>query len=522
MSKNRKNPMVGNKNEAPMTDPGTGQVLDNTDNKGGHLDQVEHVAGSDTRLRPGPASDPVEGNSNVETDHRDKVTVAQGGGADETFERGISLKEGQGGSSADSKDAEDAPSEEGDAPSDQASEGSEGRQAEEGAGEGEPVSSSLSEAGPAADDAASEDDGLQSSEESDAAQQDGSKESDESREDQTAPVTLSVAEAKDLSEADLRAMYSRILPEDALAGWDYNALYMYHLHRVQPEKTQRGNWSVDVRRQRALNDWSSDELLDWIDGSIKTPKGLVDDDLWDEIYKRFRMPGNWSVDAAKKYITTGERPEYTTQGVLKEDKTRDEKAVGHWTYLELRSALLGEIDSGFSKEELLEQLRKRLGLGDTYSGSRLLEQLPELPTEAHVDNVLLKSKLDEYKNAMTKNGDNLSGATAASYQVSLYKAIRAVMARETQDFFEGWNILLDWINENYSALFVDDKARRGWAQMNVSKQASSTFEDVLTLMIHTRKPGNRNTLAKVYSLDHVLRYVTSEEERSNVITYYNS
>jgi len=532
---NRKNPVAGNQNNAPMQDPTSGQVLDNTDNKGGATGDVEHIPGSDTILEPGPASDPVEGNSNVNKDQRSTVTAEPKEFPDVVGEPNQASDQDSGSESGKSSDDSAADESDGgkasEAPAESKDDSSETL---ETSGPSEAVDAPLPEASLTGDAGAVQDDGLQSSEGTQA--QESSGEQGAAPEDKAEPaavapeaaepesgekVTVGEAEAKKLTEEDLRALYSRILPEDALKGWDFATLFLYHESRVQPAKTRRGNWPVDIRRQRTLTDWSSDELLDWVDGSIKTPKGVDEQALEEELYKRFRMPGNWTVEAAKHYALTGERPEYTSQGVLKDDATRKAKSIHHWQYKELRSALLKEIDTDFTEEELLEQLRQRLGLTQSFSAARLLDSLPEMPSEANVDNMLLKSKLEEYKNIMSKNGSNLTEATAATAQVILYKAIRLVMQRDTQSFYEGWNILLDFINENYNTLFISDKARRGWAQMKVSKSASSTFEDLLTLLIHTRRPAGRVQEAKLYDLNHILRYVTSEEERNNVVIYYS-
>lgn len=520
MSRNRKNPVAGNQNNAPMTDPTSGQVLDNTDNKGGHLDQVEKIPGSDERLEIGPLSGPVEGNSNVQKDLDKTVTVDQ--------------KDGSG--------ASDKPSEEGDH-----SEGTESREGEvdgadhssasEAGDQDEPAATTSAEGSDRADESAGKDGGTEPSDpakaqdaqdepassegSASAAAAEGSQDAPKANEEPTEEsVAVSPKEAEKLSEADLRAMYSRILPSDTVAAWDYNTLYMYHLKKLVPEKTLRGNWPVDIRRTRTMVDWTSDELLDWLEGTVKAPKSVVESDLWDEIYKRFRMPGNWPREAAKRFALTGERPAYTQNGVLVDDQSRNEKQIGNWTFLELRSALLKEINSDFTDEQLVEQLRLRLGLSQNFSETRLRESLPEMPTEANVDDMLLKSKLDEYKQTMSKSGRALTETTAAQCQGFLYKAIISVMAREPRSFNEGWNILLGWIDENYNLLFTEKLARRGTSRLAMSPTAAATFEDLLTLMIHTRKPGNRAEAAKLYSLDHILRYVTSEEQRANVIAFY--
>lgn len=533
---NKKNPVAGNQNQRPMRDAGTGQVLDNTDSKGGHLGDVEHIAGSDTILHVGPLSETVEANSNVQKDPRNQVTVdAQAGESpvNQPADAQATAGEGDAKPTQAQESSGDQPTDARRGESDQAGQSptEESAQKPDGASQGAdaktaPDSTQGAKGDAAGVPAAKSGDAVRSSDQTKAQDQEGGEKASLTSPEAAAPaaeqtVALTTKEAVKLSDSDLRALYKHKLPDDTLASWDYGTLLTYHENRLMPIKTQRGNWPVDVRRDRGMKNWNSTELLDWLSGDINKPKSVLEEDLWDEIYKRFRIPGNWSHEQAKAFIQDDVKPEYTESGVLVEDSSREQKSISNWTYKELRSALLGDVKSKFTQEELLEQLRKRLNLSDNYSGSRLLESLPETPTEANVNDTLLSSKLDEYKNVMLKNGTNLTPETAGQAQVMLYKAIRSVMAREPQSFHEGWNIILDFVNANYSQLFTDEKARRGWAQLGtLSKAAISTFEDILTLIIQTRAPGNRAQAAKLYSLNQILRHVTSEDERNNIVHYY--
>lgn len=318
----------------------------------------------------------------------------------------------------------------------------------------------------------------------------------------------------------LRASLVGVLTVDALAAWDRDTLLTYIETKAQPTKTARGSWPIDLRRGQSMVNWTGGELADWVDGLILTPKGMDEELIYDEIYKRYRLPNNWTHEAVKLFVQTGEHPAVTEHGVLLEDRMRDRKTPSQWTHLELRSALLGQIESDHSKEDLVDSLKARLGLSAEFSGQRILETLAETPTEASMDNILLKSKLDEYKEVMSKYGKNLTDETAGKAQVMLYKAIRQVMARDSVGFTEGWNILLDFINTNYTLLFLPEIARRGYNQLGISKSAALTFEDLVSLLITTRAPGTRQREAKIYKLDNILRYVPNEEERQNVILYY--
>jgi len=333
------------------------------------------------------------------------------------------------------------------------------------------------------------------------------------------PVAPKAASGKTALET-IREELSGKLPLDALQAWDLKQLTEYKETGLQPAVTKRGNWPTDLRRGRDLRAWEPSVFLDFIEGTINVPNSMDEEEIYDEIYRRYNIPSNWTIEAATTYISGGGKPAYTANNVLVQDRMRDSKTLSQWTFLEIRTALLGEIESKFSKEELVGALRVRLGLQETYSAKRLLENLNETPTEASVNNIMLKSKLDEFLVVMTKNPKHLTDQTAGVAQTMLYRAIRSVMQRDSQSFHEGWTIILDFINENYTKVFTEEKVRKGYSQMGISGGAAATFEDLMTLLVHTRKPASRVRDAKLYNLPNILRHVTSEQERTNVIHFY--
>ena len=335
-------------------------------------------------------------------------------------------------------------------------------------------------------------------------------------------LDTAVEDATSLEAADdLRTELTGHLPDSAIASWPEEYLILYKRTGKYPDLTKRGNLPVDIRRKGDLRVWSGSELEDWLDGFILTPRGVEPEDIQAEIYKRWKLPGNWPLAAAKAYIFNGEKPEYTKSGVLVDDATRNNSAIAHWSYKDLRAALLGEIESRFSKDELVSHLRQRMGLNESFGETALLKDLEQQP-EVSMDDVLLKAKLEEYRVAMTKNPQYLTEETAGKAQKMLYDAIRKVMKRDPADFTEGWLILLNFINVEYNKLFYPERARIGWSQVGLNKTALSTFEDLLTLMIFSREPRTRKSAAQIYKPEQILRHVPNEQERQNVINFYQA
>lgn len=320
--------------------------------------------------------------------------------------------------------------------------------------------------------------------------------------------------------ADLRAKIQTALGDEPAVAWSGEDILNYLMFGKYPEKTQRGNWVYDARRGAVVTDWTADELLDFIEERLKFDAHFDQSLAWEEAYRRYKAPPAWTHADFREYVCTGVKPEYTESGLLVNDRQRDNKRPAHLTFKEIRGALLGEIEIKVPREELMAQYRLRMNVGNGFSDERLLQSLPSSPTEVSMDNTFLVAKLEEYKTGMTRNDENLSEATAGQCQAMLYKAIRALLKRDYNEFNEGWNLLLDFVNENYAALFDPYKARRGWSQVNLNVSQLRFFEDLLSLVIATRSPIGRAQAARAYNLEVVMHHLPEENERQNLQTYY--
>jgi hypothetical protein len=319
--------------------------------------------------------------------------------------------------------------------------------------------------------------------------------------------------------AQLRMALAPAVGKIPSEAWSREDMLLYLLKGVYPQKTGRNNWIYDARRAHRVKTWTHTEILDFIEGKLKLDPHVVEEEVWEEAYARYKVPASWTIDAFKEYVCNGSVPEYTASGLLVNDRQRDQKKPGHLTFREIRGALLGHIQTKFTHQELLSQYRKRLGISESYSEERLLAEMPNQPDEVSMNNTILRAKLDEYKTAITKNSGTQTEQTAGECQGMLYKAVREVLKREFNEFVEGWNIILDFVNENYTALFAPEKARRGWSQVALGKSQLQLFEDLLTVLIATREPGNR-AKKQTYNLEIVLRHLPEENQRQNLFMYY--
>lgn len=341
------------------------------------------------------------------------------------------------------------------------------------------------------------------------------------------PIPAQVAE-EELAPAPtpavlpIRQRLAGKLESDALAALDNKALILFEEKRMLPNKTSHNEWPVDLRRTKDMNTWSDGALLDWLNGEISTPRGVLAEALGDELFRRYKLPSNWTLESAATFIATGVKPAYTASGVLLEDRSRDTTPLNHWTFKDIKAGLLGEIKTGtHSKDSLVKVLRQRLGLSNATSQEKILESLTTDADEASMDDTILTAKLSEFKAAMLPNGKVLSSISAGKAQVVLWNTIADVLKRDPQTFHEGWLKLLNFVNTEYSTLFTPERARKGWAQINLPTTTLATFEDVLTLLINTRHGATRMQDAKMHKIEHMLRYA-SEAERMNVVNFYTT
>ena len=304
--------------------------------------------------------------------------------------------------------------------------------------------------------------------------------------------------------------------------WSDQDIMLYMEVGKIPDKTKRGVWVTDILRDHRLTNWSQEALLSWADGEIQTPGDVVDEDIWDEINTRWKIPGNWTRDDLITFLTRGIMPVEIEPGIIANDKIRNAKTITQLSFTDIRLALEDKVVLKFSKDELYAEVKHRLSLTPNFPDSRIIKSLPQVEKEMSTVNTLLESKLNEYKKARldVSNGRKPSVETHAAAQSMLFSAITSVMNRPYKEFVSGWEMILDFINKEYQGLFDERNCLIGLPQAAITPTDKSTYADILNLMIHTRAPQRRKALARTYHLPTILRHVKSDLRRDNVIQYY--
>lgn len=287
-----------------------------------------------------------------------------------------------------------------------------------------------------------------------------------------------------------------------------------------PEKTKRGCWVEDILRGTTLSKWSQEALLDWLDQQIPTPDGRDSDEMWHEIIVRWKIPGNWEEADILTFLKTGTRPEEVEPGVLRNDKLRNAKTIEQLSYTDFRLILNKLVDSRYSDDEIIEEIRSRMQLSAAFPSARILETLPYIEADKTMADNLLTSKLEEYRVARLGNGRNTSIKTHAAAQTGFFRLIMTVLDRPYGEFAKGWEEMLDFINVNYSNLFTEKTAAMGISESSLTATEKHILTDILSLMIHTRNPARRKMDARLYNIRTVMRNVRSERRVDNVVQFY--
>jgi hypothetical protein len=166
--------------------------------------------------------------------------------------------------------------------------------------------------------------------------------------------------------ASLRAEYN--LPE----AWSDEHVEAWYLTVAElPENTVLGEEGVHyvdpTRAARALNDWSTAELLCGLKGQLLDFDETQFKAVFAEYAKRESVEMAWTAQQQFEFYRQGIVPEKTSNGVWVTDITRNTRAPSAWTTAELEAWALGEItaSSSASNAKLALELKNRLKLNPT-------------------------------------------------------------------------------------------------------------------------------------------------------------
>lgn len=285
---------------------------------------------------------------------------------------------------------------------------------------------------------------------------------------------------------------------------------------ILPAKTTQDNWVNDVNRESNLKEWDQSEIIDFVNGEIKVSSKRAAELVWGEIYLRYKLPGNLTIKEAKQYILNNKPIEYTDNGVLVKDDIRESLWLDQWTYKEVRAALLGNIKTKKTHDELVQALRENLDVSDEFSEELLTRNL-EKEKFSKMSNMIFESKLEEYKRGRTAptNGRKVGDANAM-----LLRQVRKLIGKPYPEFKEGWNALTSFVKREENTLFHDRVRYEHWDQVPLSGKDLDAITDLLTLLVLSVDPVNRQKGLGDEMIFDLVRNLGTQEEIEKIVTYY--
>lgn len=302
-------------------------------------------------------------------------------------------------------------------------------------------------------------------------------------------------------------------------GWSVKECHDYLKKNILPAKTHRDNWVTDVRRAKDLKTWTLSECLDFVEGLLRLGKDVDIEQVWGEIFHRFKIPGNATREDVKAFVLNQTPIPATESGQLLHDVTRDAKPVEFWTYVDLRAALLGEIKTPHDKATLVKALRNILGVSEQYSEERLLDTLT---TEryASMKDTLLVSKLEEYKKARMTKGNFVNPKLHGDAHAMFYRLVAKLFTREYREFKEAWTIVLDFVKREENTLFNIKRRYEHWSMVSLTGTDLRAAEDLTNLLTMSADPVVRNQGLSEDVIRNLTRHLCTDDQMQMLFTYY--
>lgn len=229
------------------------------------------------------------------------------------------------------------------------------------------------------------------------------------------------------------------------------------------------------REQRKPNQWSTEEIEQFLAGKLLKVKDHRRNELISEYKRRVSVDPAWSDQDLLHYIRSGEEPAKTPSGVWYRDVTRDKRGPSSWTDEELRAWAFGEIHSKVSSQKLINELNLRfdLTIPNNITDMKRVKKMVEEDTKrietnqetkaqgelskmnvSHIDTVL-----DKYVQAV-KPGQEITTATATRAQNSLESLFMYVIKLEGRAMADGLDKIRETVKKHRNDVFHPDNAHR--------------------------------------------------------------
>lgn len=306
------------------------------------------------------------------------------------------------------------------------------------------------------------------------------------------------------------------------AHWSNEEVVDYLRSNVKPIALEDGVYINDPTRPgKTPVEWRDAELRAWLRGKIDATDKASEEDLWEEIYNRFKITPFWYREDARSYVLDGKVVPSTPSGLYTRDRNRDHRKIEHWTRREIKAWARGQILPGINADEAALGTRAarlfNISLQlDTASIKKRIADIKEESTTMTVK--FVEEDLKSYLKGRQDAGDN--GTAAAPYQTLLDRCINRVLRLQGEDFVQGWTTLLNFFHEHSKTIMSPKKIYTGVGQMSITSKGLRNFQNMTTILQSTANPEGRDSAVRLIDWKAALKEVSSETARQGIFAYY--
>lgn len=289
--------------------------------------------------------------------------------------------------------------------------------------------------------------------------------------------------------------------------------------------TLEGNVFVNdpTREGKTAKQWRDAEIKAWLRDQIPSTSKAPDDDLWDEVYLRWRISLFWYREDAKRYVLDNITVPQLPSGIYLRDRNRDLREPKHWTKREYKAWARELIAPGTNaSEEALARYAVRLfGIPRNTSTKEIKRRVASITEESVSMTVsFVTEDLKAYREGRIAAGDNPEAA--APYQGMMERCISRILRLQGEDFMQGWTELSNFFAANANGICSYDKMYTGVSHMTTTVKGMRLFQTMVTLLMNTCDPVTRQRQLASINWEVVLSDVSSETARQNILAYYNA
>lgn len=304
--------------------------------------------------------------------------------------------------------------------------------------------------------------------------------------------------------------------------WSNQELVDFVASGQKPKTLTSGVFLNDPSRPlRSASEWTKGELKAWLRKEISATDKATDEDLWEELYIRFKINPCWYPADARTYVLTGEEVPSLPSGIYIRDKHRDSRPAKHWTRRELKAWCRGQIQAGIGADtqDLINQIIPLFGVSAKLDNDSIKRRVASITEESMTMTVkFVTEDLASYAKGREDAGNNV--AKAAPYQALLDRCINRVLRLEGEDFVQGWTELLKFFYTHSKGITGSRKLYVGVGQMVITPRGLRNFQNMLTILQNTCDPANRDRAVRNTNWEVALKEVVKEKSRQSILAYY--